>query len=168
MGTYHETQQAATPDAQAAPGGFNLGGGGGPPQGNGQGGMFYDSDGVFGVDWDQVDAINNQIDAVKHNDESFNPYGKWEKVTLIADSGAVEHVIPRSILTDMNISPTVASSSGACFRSAKGEPIENYGEKSVEGVTEDGSPVDLTLTVANVYKGLGSIPKIMQEGNTVV
>jgi hypothetical protein len=168
MGTYNETQQAATPDAQAAPGGFNLGGGGGPPQGKGQDGMFYDGDGVYGVDWDQVDAINNQIDAVKHNDESFNPYGKWEKVTLIADSGAVEHVIPRSILTDMNISPTKASSSGTCFRSAKGEPIENYGEKSVKAVTDDGCPVDLTLTVANVNKGLGSIPKIMKGGNTVV
>jgi hypothetical protein len=167
MGSYNETQQAAPPGAQAAPGGFNLGGGGGPPQGDaGVRGMSYD--GVYGVDWDQVDAINNQIDAVKHNDELFNPYGKWEKVTLIADSGAVEHVIPRSILTDMNISPTAASSSGACFRSAKGEPIENYGEKSVKAVTEDGSPVDLTLTVANVNKGLGSIPKIMKEGNTVV
>jgi hypothetical protein len=60
------------------------------------------------------------------------------------------------------------SEAGIGFVAANGSRIENYGEKQVMGWTDEGDPVTMRMTVADVHKVLGSVHKMNLGGNKVV
>ena len=94
--------------------------------------------------------------------------GKWEKLTLAADSGAVDHVIMKNEANSVEITPTAASKAGLCYRAANGTKFQNYGEKRIEATTSEGHQMGLTPQVADVKRNLGSVVKMMDAGNKVV
>jgi hypothetical protein len=94
--------------------------------------------------------------------------GQWEKVSMVADSGAVNHVVPATVAQWISIEETAVSKAGMCYRGPDNTKIPNYGQKSIAGFTGDWQPIEMKWQVAGVKKGLGSIPKMVESNNTVV
>ena len=111
--------------------------------------------------------LNSIQDASTTNDHKVKP-GQWEKVTMVADSGAVDHVVPATTAQWINIEETPASKAGMCYRGPDNTKIPNYGQKTVKGFTGDWQPIEMKWQIAGVKKGLGSIPKMVDSDNTVV
>ena len=82
-------------------------------------------------------------------------------------SGACDHVVNRHEAPG-KVRETVASRSGVTYYTASGEPIPNEGEVTVEGVTENGEELSMTMQVARVKKPLASVRKMCRAGNRVV
>jgi hypothetical protein len=70
--------------------------------------------------------------------------GMWEKVTMTADTGAVNHVVMPSVAPHIQLQDTAASLSGASFTGAEGSKLPNLGQKDVRGVTSTGLSVDMS------------------------
>ena len=118
---------------------------------------------------EEVKTIEAQLNNLQAS-EKTSPVkpGQWEKVVMVADSGAVDHVVPASTAQWINIEETPASKAGMCYRGPDNTKIPNYGQKSVKGFTSDWQPIEMKWQVAGVKKGLGSIPKMVELDNTVV
>jgi hypothetical protein len=121
---------------------------------------------------EEVSTIQNQLNNLQgarpQNEEPKVKPGQWEKVTMVADSGAVDHVVPATTAQWINIEETPASKAGMCYRGPDNTKIPNYGQKTVKGFTGDWQPIEMKWQVAGVKKGLGSIPKMVESDNTVV
>ena len=87
-----------------------------------------------------IETVNNKVGGCKdakcernHKQEVLNVSGQWEKITLAADSGAVDHVIMKSEALQIPLTETEASKAGMCYTAANGTDIANYGEKKISG-----------------------------------
>ena len=94
--------------------------------------------------------------------------GNWEKITVTIDSGAIDSVGPKTVAMDIGIKDTPASRAGLKYRAANGTSIDNLGEKSIQGVTNQGNKVGMTFQIANVTKPLGAVRAMLAAGNQVV
>ena len=64
---------------------------------------------------------------------------------------------------------SVGSRSGAYYTTADGTPVHNEGEKTLTMCTPDGQHLrQMTFQVAAVNKALGSVSKIVNNGNRVI
>ena len=64
--------------------------------------------------------------------------GEWEVIPITVDSGAVDTVGPKAAGKAFPIVPTRESQLGLGYRAANGSPIRNFGERAIEGHTEEG------------------------------
>ena len=92
----------------------------------------------------------------------------WEKVTMTVDSGSVDHVVTEETATQFPLVATEASKRGINFVAANGTKIINHGERQVEGMTTEFSPIKMTWQVARVKRNLASVDRMMNTGNRVV
>ena len=92
----------------------------------------------------------------------------WEKVAVQVDSGAVDSVAPPGIAEAFSVMKTKMSEARVGFVAANGSRIANFGEKQVMGWTDEGDPVSMRMTVADVNKVLGSVHRMNLGGNKVV
>ena len=89
----------------------------------------------------------------------------WKKVTIIADSGAAENVMPRSIFPEIFTEETERSKSVKGFKGPGGEHIKNYGQQVMSVRTPEGFVRKSTWQVADVRRPLVSASHIIQAGN---
>ena len=92
----------------------------------------------------------------------------YEKVRVTADSGAVDHVAPKSTAAHIPIKETAASRQGGHYIAANGSKISNMGAKRIRGYTKERTPLDMTWQIAEVKRPLASIGKICDAGNTAI
>lgn len=97
-----------------------------------------------------------------------NANGTFEKMTLTADSGASDTVLPKGTCEHVPTEPSPGSVAGVRYEVASGETIPNEGQKHVEVVTEDGQQRKITMQVCDVNKALLSIKKTCRAGHRVV
>ena len=64
--------------------------------------------------------------------------------------------------------PTRESQLGLGYRAANGSPIRNFGERTIEGHTEEGQGLKMKMTVADVSKVLASVARICECNSRVV
>ena len=87
---------------------------------------------------------------------------------LVIDSGA-ETVLPTDWFTGHELRETEESRGGQFYVCAGGREIPNYGERTLTLSTSDLSSVrNMTFQVTDVTKALGSVSKIVANGNKVV
>ena len=91
-----------------------------------------------------------------------------KKVRITADSGAVDHVAPKSTASHIPIKETAASRQGVHYIAANGFKISNMGAKRIRGYTRERTPLDMTWQIAEVKRPLASIGKICDAGNTAI
>jgi len=89
-------------------------------------------------------------------------------LTFTGDSGAVDHVITTDAAKAFEVQETAASRAGLSYRAANGTSIKNYGEKKINGVTQNGVGFNMSCQVADVKKNLASFVKMVEEGNDIV
>ncbi len=65
----------------------------------------------------------------------------WERARVQIDSGAIDTVGPQEMARAFEMKETEMSRRGIRFLAANGSGIKNYGEKKVEGYTDDGQSV---------------------------
>jgi hypothetical protein len=116
-----------------------------------------------GINLIEFASATGSIDAVQPIKE-----GKWSKLRIQVDSGAIDHVMPKETAPGIRIHPTQASMAGRGYAAANGTKIVNHGEKILKGVTEDGNPCSMAVQCADVTKTLGSVYRMNQGGNAVV
>ena len=88
---------------------------------------------------------------------------------LVIDSGAAETVLPTDWFTGHELRETEESRGGQFYVCAGGKEIPNYGERTLTLSTLDWSSVrNMTFQVTDVTKALGSVSKIVANGNKVV
>ena len=87
---------------------------------------------------------------------------------VTVDSGAVDTVGPPSVAPGIPVRKTEASRSGMHYRAANNMKIPNLGEKKLQGITEEGQDVGMTIQVAQVNKVLASVGRMCEAGNRVV
>ena len=92
----------------------------------------------------------------------------YERIRITADSGAVDHVAPRSTAAHIPIRETAASRQGVHYVAANGSKISNMGAKKIRGYTKERTPLDMTWQIAEVKRPLASIGKICDAGNTAI
>ena len=80
-------------------------------------------------DIDYVERDGN--DAIDTLDESK---GKWERIPIKVDSGAVDTAMPPGVATLFPLIATHASQTGIGFRAANSTPIVNHGERAIKGL----------------------------------
>ena len=112
---------------------------------------------------------------INTSEQELNTVGKeeinaeWEKVTMTADTGAVNHVVTTATVPHLKLKETAASKSGASFTGAEGSKLPNLGEKDIHGFTNEGLAVDMTWQVAGkLRKNLAAISKVCDQGNRAV
>ena len=93
---------------------------------------------------------------------------EWEELKLTIDSGACDHVINPEEIPSEDVQITDAVRQGVTYTSASGHAIPNLGQARVQGLTQDGSDMSLTMQVAGVKKPLASVRKMTKAGNRVV
>ena len=109
----------------------------------------------------------------KHEEKnigSVNEY-EWEHMPrpLVIDSGAAETVIPTEWFPLHGVQESHGSKSGVYYTTADGTPVYNEGEKTLTMSTLDGEHArKMTFQVARVNKALGSVSKIVANGNRVI
>ena len=86
---------------------------------------------------------------------------------MTVDSGACDHVTPKKAMPTVRVKMTEAVKHGVTYSAANGGIIPNEGEIDLEGYTEDGKPLGLTLQVAEVSKPLAAVRKMCAAGNRV-
>ena len=94
--------------------------------------------------------------------------GQWEKIRVQVDSGAFDWVTPRSTASGIPIKPTEASRKGECFSAANDTDIKTYGEKRIQGFSDEGLGISAKMQVADVKRTLGSVMSMNRTGNKVV
>ena len=92
----------------------------------------------------------------------------YEKIRVTADSGAVDHVAPKSTAAHIPIRETTASRQGVHYIAANGSRISNMGATRIRGYTKERTPLDMTWQIAEVKRPLASIGKICDAGNTAI
>lgn len=146
----------------------NLGGGKG---GNDRG--YYDVNGnwiVCSLEYDLLCLEYEREFEKKQELGSINGVEgeTYEKLTMVADSGAVDHVMNKEELEFIPIEETEASKKGLCYSNASGGRIRNYGKRRVTGRTEKGIAARMDIQVADVKRGLASIPRMVDEDNDIM
>jgi hypothetical protein len=94
--------------------------------------------------------------------------GEWEVIKCKVDSGAVDWVTSPEVGAAFQMKASTASKNGVNYKAANGTLIKNYGERVIQGLTEDWSNVEVAMQVADVKSTLGSVWRITQAGNKVV
>ena len=100
-------------------------------------------------------------------EEPQNP-DQWERIPITVDSGAVDTVGPKAAGKHFEIEETEDSLRGRNYKAANGEPIKNYGQRRITGLTNQGKEINMKMVVADVTKVLASVAKMVECGNTVV
>ena len=85
-----------------------------------------------------------EIGAVAHVD------GKWERIPVNIDSGAIDTVMPPSVAKYFNTIQTEMSQKGPGFRAANGSPIKHHGQKTLKGIGDHYQPLNMIAQVADV------------------
>ena len=85
---------------------------------------------------------------------------------MVADSGAVDHLIHKKELPCISLEATDASRNGLCYTNANGGRILNYGKKEQQGT--QGVRAKRDIQVADVKQGVASKPRMVEEGNDVL
>ena len=70
--------------------------------------------------------------------------GKYEMITVTADSGAADHVAPKNVATHLRVQETSASRQGMKYVAANRHKIANEGQKTIRGLTDEGMPLGMT------------------------
>ena len=60
---------------------------------------------------------------------------------------------------------TAASKAGLKYRAANGTEINNYGERSFQGVDDDWRSMGMTAQVTDVQTTLGSVHRMLEANN---
>ena len=94
--------------------------------------------------------------------------GKYEMITVTADSGAADHVAPKEVANHLRVQETEASRQGMKYVAANGQKIANEGQKTIRGLTDEGMPLGMTWQVAEVKRPLASIGRMCDAGNVAV
>jgi hypothetical protein len=112
-------------------------------------------------------VINQQVKNKYGNDQQEK--GKWKKITITADSGAVA-VGPESVARVVKTMSTRASRAGLTYVAANGTQIKNEGQKSLSGMSNEGIPINMVMQVCDVKRVLvlGSVSRFVDAGNKVV
>ena len=110
-----------------------------------------------------VEAVNDtrEVNAVPKGDSNT------EVITVTVDSGAYNTVGPPKTGTHFTLKPTTASATGKHYRAANGTIIQNYGQRVVTGVNDNGLKIGLPIQIADVNKVLGSVREMVESGNRV-
>ena len=88
---------------------------------------------------------------------------------VVIDAGAAETVLPTDWFTGHELKETEESRGGQFYVCAGGREIPNYGERTLTLTTLDWSSVrNMPFQVTDVTKALGSVSKIVANGNKVV
>ncbi len=106
-------------------------------------------------------------DAVNATTEELNPYGQWEEVEIIVDSGATVPVFPPRIGKLYQVQPSEGSRNGDEYRVANGERIPNLGEKIFPVLTEENTVRGVTAQIADVTDPLQSVRHMNANFNGV-
>ena len=91
----------------------------------------------------------------------------WKKEEMYVDSGATDTVCPKEFSPTHETKETKESKSGKFYKAANDSKIGVYGRKTIEGMTDDWSPVVVKAEVADVRRCLGSVIRMCEAGNVV-
>ena len=92
----------------------------------------------------------------------------WEEVDLVVDSGASETVIGPEMIRSAVLHTGNMQKRGVEYEVADGSRIQNQGEKKFRGITNEEGAVDITAQVCDVNKGLLSVGRMVDLGQSVV
>ena len=87
---------------------------------------------------------------------------------MTIDSGAIDTCLPKGAAKAFPLKESPMSKAGANYRAANGSPNPNYGERLMNGVTDEWTPFALIAQVADVRTALGSVRSMIQAGNRVI
>ena len=106
---------------------------------------------------------NNMAAAVTtHDDEG------WTLIRATMDSGAIDNVLPSSLVPEVPTKPNKLSQNGHYFRAANGGRITVEGEKDIVGQSNEGAKLSMTFQACpKVTTPLLSVRRICQAGNRV-
>ena len=127
---------------------------------------------TLGSKADEADVGGGSLGLVTKDIDEVGPInaieGDWERIKVNVDSGAIDWVTNANTAKASGIKHTKASKTGVGYRAANGTKIENYGEKMLQGYTDDWTPVKVAMQVTDVNKTLGSVYRMNQCGNAVM
>ena len=84
------------------------------------------------------------------------------------DSGAFDWVFNPKTAQAFELKETESSKAGLNYTAANGSTIQNYGQRTLKGYSEDNVPLEVAVQVAEVKRNLASAMKIMKAGNRIV
>ena len=91
-----------------------------------------------------------------------------ETVVVTLDSGAYNAVGPSQTGSYFPVKPTEAFQTGKHCSAVNGSAIGNYGQRVIQGKSEEGAEVTAPIQVADVSKALGSAREFLDAGNRIV
>ena len=95
------------------------------------------------------------------------PYKDYQRMSILVDSGAAEHVLPRSRLPTYPVVEGAAKKAGVRYSAADGTEIPNEGEQSVRFATREGHECGILFQVADITQPLLSVAKLAAKGHDV-
>ena len=93
----------------------------------------------------------------------------WKKFEATIDSGACEHVYPKTAAPGCPIMETAASKAGIHFSGADGGRMRNLGCQTWEAYNDVGIQTNIKVQVADgIHRTLFSVARLVECGNKVV
>ena len=90
-----------------------------------------------------------------------------QKLVMLVDSGAADHVMPASELPNVDITEGASSKAGVQYTTADGGRLPNLGEQTVKLTVKDGRQVNATFQVADVTRPILSVARLTESGHQV-
>ena len=100
---------------------------------------------------------------MENEKEIFTATENQKKGRITVDSGAAESVWPESLLPEVETATSYGYRNGATYITAKGDKMDNKGEKKIKLKTSDGLSSSIIFLVTGVKKPLAFVSKVTQN-----
>ena len=99
--------------------------------------------------------------AVKKGQRHVKGEDGWTKITMAADTGAVDHIMRMEESPGHQINESEMSKKGEAYVGAGEEEISNEGQTQIDGMLEGGQPAWMTVQRGKVYRNLAAIRRVL-------
>ena len=93
---------------------------------------------------------------------------KWEPIRVKLDSGAIDWVFTPEAGEAFDTKPSIFSRYGINYTAANGTEIQNFGQKTMSGYSNEWTPLSVNVQVADVKSNLAAGMKIIEADNRII
>ena len=118
--------------------------------------------------WCCINSIEREIAETKPMITADGFGKKWERIRVNLDSGAIDWVFTPEAGEPFETKPSIFSRYGINYTAANGTEIENFGQKTLTGYSDEWTPLSVNVQIADVKSNLAAGMKIVEADNRIV
>jgi len=121
-----------------------------------------------GKNWCCINSIDREIAETKSMKMSDGSGKNWERIRVKLDSCAIDWVFTPEAGEAFETKPSIFSKYGINYTAANGTEIENFGQKTLTGYSNEWTLLSVNVQIADVKSNLAAGMKIIEADNRII